>query len=67
MSELSDHDQIRQLLASYCQLCDDGRFGEFAMLFTEDAGFTALNETHRGRAEIEAWMAERVAASQRSD
>jgi uncharacterized protein (TIGR02246 family) len=53
---MSDHDEIRTLLADYCRHCDDGRFDLFAQLFTEDAQFTALDVTHTGRAEIEAWM-----------
>jgi uncharacterized protein (TIGR02246 family) len=57
MTELSDHDQIRQLLAAYCQTCDDGRFDDFAQLFAEDAHFIVMGETHVGRAEIQVWMA----------
>lgn len=56
MSDLSDHDQIRELLAAYCQSCDDGRFDDFAGLFAEDAEFAVLGSTHTGRAAIKEWM-----------
>jgi 3-phenylpropionate/cinnamic acid dioxygenase small subunit len=54
---MSDHDDIRQVMAAYCRLCDDGQFDEFAELFTEDAEFTVLGETHKGREQIKVWMA----------
>jgi 3-phenylpropionate/cinnamic acid dioxygenase small subunit len=59
MSEraLADQASIRRLLALYCQLCDDGRFAEWAELFTEDATFTVMGQTHTGRAELQAFMA----------
>jgi uncharacterized protein (TIGR02246 family) len=56
MSGLSDHDQIRHLLAAYCHTCDDGQFDRFAQLFTEDAQFTVMGGTRTGREEIKAWM-----------
>jgi uncharacterized protein (TIGR02246 family) len=58
MSTISDHDQIRHLLASYCHACDDGRFDDFAALFTEDAEFTVMGGTQTGRDAIKVWMAE---------
>lgn len=52
-----DLDDIRRLLALYCMLCDDGRFDEWAELFTEDATFTVMGTTHTGRAQLQAFMA----------
>jgi uncharacterized protein (TIGR02246 family) len=52
----SDHDEIRRVLARYCQLCDDGEFDEFALLFTDSATFTVMGTTHDGRGQIEAFM-----------
>lgn len=53
---MTAHDEIRSLLASYCQLCDDGRFDEFQALFTDDAEFSVLGRTHRGPDAIRAFM-----------
>ena len=54
---LADQSAIRRVLALYCMLCDDGRFEEWAELFTEDATFTVMGGTHTGRAELQAFMA----------
>lgn len=51
-----DRESIRWALARYCQLCDDGCFDEWAMLFTKDATFTVMGETRRGRADIKAFI-----------
>jgi uncharacterized protein (TIGR02246 family) len=53
----SPHEAIRALLAAYCRLCDDGRFDEFAQLFTDDAEFSVMGSTHTGRDAISTWMA----------
>lgn len=50
------HEAIRGLLAAYCRLCDDGRFDEFALLFTADAEFSVMGSTHTGRDAIKSWM-----------
>ncbi|MDZ7731882.1 MAG: nuclear transport factor 2 family protein [Acidimicrobiia bacterium] len=50
--DMSDHDEIRAVLARYCQLCDDGRFDEIGELFTEDATFSVMGRTHRGSKRI---------------
>ncbi len=48
---------IRRTLAAYCHTCDDGRFDEFAELFTSDARFVVLGDTREGRDAIQAFMA----------
>jgi 3-phenylpropionate/cinnamic acid dioxygenase small subunit len=54
---MSDEDQIRRTLAQYAQLCDDGRFDEWADLYTEDATFSVMGRTHKGRDAIKSWIA----------
>jgi 3-phenylpropionate/cinnamic acid dioxygenase small subunit len=49
-------DGIRDVLARYCQLCDDGRFDEWARLFTDDATFSVMGETRHGPADIQAFI-----------
>jgi uncharacterized protein (TIGR02246 family) len=53
---IEDHEAVRRLVALYCQLCDDGRFDEWTDLFTEDATFTVMGQTHTGRAALKAFM-----------
>jgi 3-phenylpropionate/cinnamic acid dioxygenase small subunit len=59
------HDELGRTLALYCQLCDDGRFDEWIELFTEDARFTVLGETHVGHDDIKAWISEMQAPQYR--
>jgi uncharacterized protein (TIGR02246 family) len=47
---------LHALIARYCQLCDDGRFTEFAALFADDAEFVVMGRTYRGRAAIADFM-----------
>jgi 3-phenylpropionate/cinnamic acid dioxygenase small subunit len=42
-------ESIRRTLARYCHLCDDGRFEEWAQLFTADTRFHVMGRTHGGR------------------
>jgi hypothetical protein len=49
-------EEVARTLALYCQLCDDGRFDEWADLFVADAQFTVLGRTHEGRGDIKAWI-----------
>jgi len=49
-------EDVDRLLALYCQFCDDGRFDEWGELFTEDARFIVLGETHEGREVIKKWI-----------
>jgi 3-phenylpropionate/cinnamic acid dioxygenase small subunit len=49
-------DAIRRVLALYCQLCDDGRFADWAELFAGDARFHVMGRTAAGRAEIRAFI-----------
>lgn len=43
-------------MARYAMLLDDGRFEEWADLFTEDAQFHVMGQTQHGRADIQAWI-----------
>ena len=49
-------DQIRDVIARYCQLCDDGRFDEWAELFTPDTRFHVMGRTSEGRAAAQAFI-----------
>ena len=52
----TDHDEIRQLLVAYCQTCDDGRFDEWADLYTDDATLTVMGTTHIGRDNLKGFI-----------
>lgn len=52
-------------MAEYCQLCDDGRFDEWAELFVLDATFTVLGNTHEGREAIKAFIEQAQPPEQR--
>lgn len=52
MSKLEDESAIRRLLSEYCHHYDDNRADEFAALFTDDATFTIIGNTHAGRQAI---------------
>jgi 3-phenylpropionate/cinnamic acid dioxygenase small subunit len=54
---MSVEEEIRRLLARYCQLCDDGSWDEWSKLFTDDAHFAVLGRTHEGPAAITAFIA----------
>jgi uncharacterized protein (TIGR02246 family) len=56
MTRPSPEEDIRRTLARYCMLCDDGRFDEFARLFTEDAQFHVMGKTFTGRDAIKDFM-----------
>jgi hypothetical protein len=47
---------IRPLLASYCQLLDDGHFGALAELFTPDGSFSYAGTAVSGRDAIRDWF-----------
>ena len=51
---LADIASIRRLLAACCQTLDDGRFDEWAALYTEDCRFAVMGTRTRGRAEMRA-------------
>ncbi|WP_334143593.1 nuclear transport factor 2 family protein [Rhabdothermincola sp.] len=53
---MTPEEGIRRTLALYCQLCDDGRFDEWADLYVDDAEFHVMGITHRGRAAIKAFI-----------
>ncbi len=50
-------EEIRRTLAQYSQLCDDGRFDEWAELFTEDARLVLGGQVTEGRSAIRSHMA----------
>ncbi len=62
---MTDEEGIRRLLAMYSQLCDDGRFDEFAELFTPDAEFRVMGGVHSGRDAIKAFMSATQPAQRR--
>ena len=62
---MTDEEGIRRTLALYCQLCDDGRFDEWADLYTEDAVFRVMGGEHRGPEAIKAFIAKAQPAGQR--
>ncbi len=51
-----DEDQIRRTLSEYSQRCDDGRFEEWADLFTDDARFVVSGQVTEGRESIRKLM-----------
>jgi uncharacterized protein (TIGR02246 family) len=53
---MNDHSSVLRTLALYCQLCDDGRFDEWAELYTDDAVFIVGGRRHEGRAAIKAFI-----------
>jgi hypothetical protein len=52
----SSEEEIRRTLVRYCMLCDDGRFDEWAQLFTEDTRFHVMGRTQEGRAAAQAFI-----------
>jgi 3-phenylpropionate/cinnamic acid dioxygenase small subunit len=51
-----DEHQILRTLAEYGQWLDDGRFGQWSELFTEDARLDVAAESTRGREAIRSYM-----------
>ncbi len=62
---MNDEDRIRRTLNEYSQLLDDGRFDEWADLFTEDARLELGDQATVGRPAIRAYMAEVQASGRR--
>ncbi len=62
---MSDEEGVRRTLALYCQLCDDGRFDEWADLYTENATFSVLGRTHEGQAAIKGFIEKAQGPEQR--
>ncbi len=52
----SSEEGIRRTLMQYAQLCDDGRFDEWADLFTTDTRFHVMGSTQTGREAVKAWI-----------
>jgi 3-phenylpropionate/cinnamic acid dioxygenase small subunit len=53
-----DERQVLRTLAEYGRWCDDGRFDEWAELFTEDARLEVAGSVTEGREAIRSYMAE---------
>jgi 3-phenylpropionate/cinnamic acid dioxygenase small subunit len=53
---MSAEEDIRRTLARYCQLCDDGRFDEWAELYTDDARFLVMGRVYEGPAAIKGFI-----------
>lgn len=53
---MTPEESIRRTLALYCQLCDEGRFDEWAELYVDDAELHVMGTTHRGRTAIRAFI-----------
>lgn len=53
---MDDVNAVRDTLARYCQLCDDGRFEEWGELYTEDARFEVMDRTYEGREQIKGFI-----------
>ncbi|MEQ8841816.1 MAG: nuclear transport factor 2 family protein [Acidimicrobiales bacterium] len=49
-------EQIRALLASYCQLIDDGHFDEWITLFTDDIEFVVMGMHQHGHDELRGFI-----------
>jgi 3-phenylpropionate/cinnamic acid dioxygenase small subunit len=52
----SVRDEVRNQIAAYCQLLDDGLFDEFELLWTEDALVHVRGDVYDGRRAIRLWM-----------
>lgn len=52
----TDEEGIRKTIAQYCHFCDDGRFEEWADLYTEDATFRVFGIQHTGRDAVRAFI-----------
>lgn len=60
-----DEEAIRRTLGEYSQHCDDGRFDEWADLFTADARFVLAGTVTEGRDAIKEYMMTVQAAGRR--
>ena len=47
---------VRRTLAEYCQTLDDGRFDEWAGLFTDDVAFTVMGHRLEGPDAVRAFV-----------
>jgi uncharacterized protein (TIGR02246 family) len=60
-----DEEAIRRTLGEYSQHCDDGRFDEWAELFTADARLVVAGSVTQGRDAIKEYMMTVQAAGRR--
>ena len=56
MSDLTEKDAIRELMAEYCFCLDNDRFADMAALFTEDGTWDTAFGKGTGRAGVEAFV-----------
>jgi 3-phenylpropionate/cinnamic acid dioxygenase small subunit len=57
VTAVEDHLAVLRVIAEYCRRCDDGRFGEFAQLFADDAQLVMRGQVAHGPDEITATIA----------
>lgn len=57
MTRADDHLAVLRAVAEYCRCCDDGRFGDFALLFAPDARLVVRGAETHGRDAITASIA----------
>lgn len=60
---MSDHDEIRRLMAEYCHLVDDGRLDDWVQLFADDAVVRVGRHVFEGRDAIRGWIDSVTAAA----
>lgn len=56
MNETTADAGVRRTIAAYCHAVDDGRWEDFAELWTEDAVVHVMGQTIEGRDKIRGWM-----------
>ena len=62
---MTDIEEIRNLLGSYCLLIDDGEFDKFEDLLAPDAVLDAMGELVVGRSQIRSFLEENYPARRR--
>jgi len=53
---MTDQEAIRRTIAQYAHFCDDGRFDEWADLYTDDCRFSVMGQTYEGREATKAFI-----------
>jgi 3-phenylpropionate/cinnamic acid dioxygenase small subunit len=62
---MSKEEEIRRTVARYAHFCDDGRFDEWGELYTDDATFSVMGKTYKGREAIKAFITKAQPPEQR--
>ena len=65
MEKLTIESSVRHTIAAYCQMCDDGRFAEFADCFAADALIAYRDTRLTGRDVIREWITQAMPADKR--